>query len=230
MARNGGRSMIFPARSRRTASAFSTAGRTCGAAGVGVALQTFEFGAHFRSVLIAKVAIFFEGAIDDVFEFGGEIGIEADWRDGGAIENRFEDEGTGVAAEGERARGHFVEDDAKREEVAARVHFFAADLFGGHVGDSAESGAGAGEMFVARTLRGSGVECGFSAGRDSGSHFCEAEVEDFCSAAFGDQDVRGFYVAVDDTGGVSGVERVGDFDGDFEEAFEVERAVGDDGA
>ena len=47
-------------------------------------------------------------------------------------------------------------------------------------------------------------------------------------AALGDEDVGGFDVAVDDAGAMGGVERVGDFDADFEKAFEFERAAGDD--
>ncbi len=79
-----------------------------------------------------------------------------------------------------------------------------------------------------RLLRGAGIGGGFSAVGENVGDFCETEIEDFCAASFGDKDVGGFYVAVDDAGTVSHVERVGDFDGDFEEAFEVERAVGDD--
>ena len=50
------------------------------AAGAGVALEAFEVGAHVGGVLVAEVAIFFEGFVDDAFELGREIGIEA--RDG----------------------------------------------------------------------------------------------------------------------------------------------------
>ncbi len=80
----------------------------------------------------------------------GEIGIEADGRVGSAIEDGFEDEAGGVAAEGQSAGGHFVEDHAEGKEIAASVEVFAAGLFGGHVGDGAERGAGAGEMLRGR--------------------------------------------------------------------------------
>ena len=52
-------------------------GKHGGAAGVGVALEALEFGAHVGGVLVAEVAIFFEGAVDDVFEACGKIGIES---------------------------------------------------------------------------------------------------------------------------------------------------------
>ena len=54
------------------------------------------------------------------------------------------------------------------------------------------------------------------------ANFGEAEIENFCVAALGDEDVGGFDVAVDDACGVGGIERFGDLDADFEEAFEFE--------
>ena len=47
--------------------------------------------------------------------------------------------------------------------------------------------------------------------------------------ASGDEDVGGLDVAVDDAFGVSGVERVGDVDGDFEKAIEREQAGAEEG-
>jgi hypothetical protein len=37
---------------------------------IGITAETLEVGAHFRGGLVAKVAIFFEGLVDDAFEFG----------------------------------------------------------------------------------------------------------------------------------------------------------------
>ena len=91
------------------------------------------------------------------FEWRGEIGIEANRRDGSAVQDGFEDDAAGVAAKRERPRRHFVEDDAEGKEVAASVEIFAADLLGRHVGDGAESAAGAGEMFFLRALRCRGI-------------------------------------------------------------------------
>ena len=46
-------------------------------------------------------------------------------------------------------------------------------------------------------------------------------------AAFGDEDIRGLDVAVNDVFGVGGIERVGDFDGEGEEFFDVHGAAVD---
>ena len=43
--------------------------------GIGVAFQAKQLGTHFRSVLVAKLAILFEGSVDDVFEFRRHLGI-----------------------------------------------------------------------------------------------------------------------------------------------------------
>ena len=40
---------------------------------VGGALEALKIGAHVGGVLIAEVAIFFEGVVDDAFEFGGKL-------------------------------------------------------------------------------------------------------------------------------------------------------------
>ncbi len=60
-------------------------------------------------------------------------------------------------------------------------------------------------------------------GRDLG----QAKVEDFGVAAFGDEDVSGLDVAVDDAFGVGGVEGVGNFDGECRGAVHLHRAAGD---
>jgi hypothetical protein len=181
--------------------------------------------------LITELGILFESFADDFVELGREIGIEAQWRHGRAIEDGFEDYGGRVAAEWDHASGHLVENRAEREKIAAGVHFLAAGLLGRHVGDGAESGAGTGELFGSDA--GGGHRGGGSGGiaewaaRCGGREFCEAEIENFGVAALGDKDIRGLDVAMDDAVGMGGVERVGDFDTDAEEHFEIERTAGD---
>jgi Transposase len=46
------------------------------AAGIGIPPQTLQFRAHVRSMLVTKVAIFFQRAIDDVFESWRKIRIQ----------------------------------------------------------------------------------------------------------------------------------------------------------
>ena len=48
----------------------SGGGQDRAAARVGVALEALEVGAHFGGVLVAQIAILFQGAVDDVLELG----------------------------------------------------------------------------------------------------------------------------------------------------------------
>ena len=133
--------------------------------------------------------------------------------------------GGGVAAKGQRAGGHLVEHDAEGEQVGAGVEFLAARLLGRHVGDGAQWRAGAGEVLV---VDGSEAERDrLRAGGDARGDLGEAEVENLGVAARGDEDVGGLDVAVDDALGVGGVEGVGDFDGQREQGFVIERPPGD---
>ena len=57
--------------------------------------------------------------------------------------------------------------------------------------------------------------------------FGQAEIENLRVAASGDEDIRGLDIAMDDSSGVSGIERVGDFDAQFEQRLELERLATD---
>src|SRR5258708_4548502 len=116
------------------------------ARGIGVALEALKVRAQIRSMLVAQRRIFFERFVDDAFELSREPGIETEGSDWRVIEDAVENFGGAVAAECRAAGGHFIEDDAKAEKIAARIEIAAAGLFGRHIGDGAESGAGAGEI------------------------------------------------------------------------------------
>ena len=133
------------------------------------------------------------------------------------MQDGIEDGSGRVALERKTASSHFVEDDAEGEEVSAGVEFLAKGLFGRHVGDSAEGGAGAGEMSGVGSER---SLVAISGGRFCGGKFGEAEIEDFGVAASGDEDVGGLDVAVDDAFGVGGIESFGDLNGSVEETLE----------
>ena len=100
------------------------------AAGDGVALEAGEVGSQIGGALIAQGAIFLQGFVDDALQIGGHVGIEAHRRDGGCVENGFEDLGGTAAVKGERAGRHLVENDAEGEEIGAGVEIFGARLLG----------------------------------------------------------------------------------------------------
>ena len=186
----------------------------------GIALESREIGAHFGGGLIAEVAIFFEGFVEDVLKLGREIGIEANGGNGSAFKNGIENERGGLAAERKLAGGHFIEDAAEGEEIGAGIQFPALHLFGGHIGNGAERGAGTGEQ---RIERGGGI----LRGRNCRRNFREAEVENFNVAAGGGKNVGRLDVSMDDAFGVSGVKALGNLHGEVEELFEWKRLAGD---
>src|SRR5450631_1055963 len=59
------------------------------------------------------------------------------------------------------------------------------------------------------------------------SQLGESEVEDFDLPARREEDIGGFYVAVDDAFGVGGVERVGELNAEVEQAIERQRTAGE---
>src|ERR1700751_1022920 len=70
------------------------------AAGIGVALQTLQVGAKISSVLVAEIAIFLKGFVDDTFEFLGNIAVQAHGSGGQFVQDAIEDCSGGVSFEG----------------------------------------------------------------------------------------------------------------------------------
>src|SRR5207302_1058808 len=104
--------------------------RTVGdcASAVGVALQALQVGANVGGALLAQVAIFFERLVDDVLELFREVGVQADRRNRGAVENRLKNQRGSLSAKRQVSGGHFVEHDAERKQIGARIEFFSLGL------------------------------------------------------------------------------------------------------
>ena len=155
-------------------------------------------------------------------------GIQLRCGTGSVVENGGENDAEAFAAKRKRAGGHLVEHRAKREEVGARIESFGADLLGRHVGDGAKSRAGTGEVVWLKQDAGQSI-AGFEAhlGTIRGRDFGQAEIENLGVAAFGDEDVGGFDVAMDDAFCVGGVECVGDFRGKRKKKIGLEGLAGD---
>ena len=101
------------------------------------------------------------------------------------------------------ARRHLVENAAQRKKITAVIDFFAAHLLGGHVADGAHQQArlgheADGQGFLATVFRRGIGELG------------ESEVEHLHVAIGGHHHVRGFQIAMNDSGRMGGGERRGD--------------------
>src|SRR5262249_8360711 len=109
------------------------------------------------------------------------------------MQDVVEDDGAGGTGEGMFAGRHLVEHGAQREKVAAAVGLFGACLLWRHVGDGSDRSTRAREHAT-------GVDNGFTAKGVVAvvEQFGETKIENFQCAAFGDKNVRGLDVAVND--------------------------------
>jgi len=135
------------------------------------------------------------------------------------FENGGGDGELALACKGALSGERFVEDGAKRENVAAAVELLALDLLGRHVLESADDGA-----FFCNGRRGRGVGEG-DGGDGRGDGLGKAKVEKL-GAGLGEHDVAGFEIAMNDAGAVGLVESVGDFRADLENLIGRKRAFG----
>ena len=74
-----------------------------------VALQPLEVSADIGSVLVAQVAVLLQGLLDDLFQLGGDLRVQAHRRHRGAVQDGLEDHRRGIATERHDAGSHLVE-------------------------------------------------------------------------------------------------------------------------
>ena len=126
--------------------------RTAGhPARIRVPLQALEVRANVRRVLVAQIPIFFEALVDDPFQFRRHVGIQAHGRHRRAVENRIENGPRAVPSKWPRARRHFIEHDAEREQIGAGVQRRRPDLLGRHVRHGPERVAWIRQQRLSRT-------------------------------------------------------------------------------
>ena len=185
--------------------------------GLGIALEPLQVGAHLRSFLIAQPRLFFERTGDDPIELRRKRGIQAQRRDGIAIENRLENHSGRFAAEWPAAGGHFIKDHAEREKVAAHVDVFAARLLGRHVGDGAHRSVRTRETFPANARCGSGGRAHrfAHAGLPIG-WLRETKIQNL-GTALREENIGGLDVAMHDAFRMSSVESAGHLHRDVEQ-------------
>ena len=159
----------------------------------------------------APLAVAHERPVHDVFQLRRDVGPQ---RSDGRRRRRQHrvDERQRVRALERRPTGqHLVRDDAERPEIRPCVHRFAGGLFGRHVAGRAHRAAGA------RELR----------RRLAHLDLREPEVEDFHLSRRRQHQVRRLEIAVDDAGGVCGVERVGHLRDDAGDLGHRQRPAGE---
>src|SRR5207247_2804905 len=88
-------------------------------------------------MLVANIAILFQGFVDDSFKFDREAGIQPDCRGWRSIQNGFEDHTAGVASKRQGARAHLVQKRTEREQMGASMEWLSLHLLRRHIGDGA---------------------------------------------------------------------------------------------
>src|SRR5712664_453086 len=162
-----------------------------------VALQSLQVRADVRGGAITQIPVLLQRLADDLFELKRDQRIQADRRDGRAIQYRVENHAGSVSGERALTGGHFIEDQSERKDVRTLIQFLAAHLFGGHVGDRTQCYAVAGEMsFLSRGAESSGFLEGEFRTFPFRHEFGETKVKELHLAAVGNENVRGLDVAV----------------------------------
>src|SRR5688572_14770842 len=149
-------------------------------------------------ILVAELAILLERLEHDLIEPGRDAVLDCRWRRRLLGEQALEDRRYGRALERQLAGRHFVEDDARRKYVAARVDVLAARLLGRHVRHRAD-GRPHRRQLIGCSLRRAGVAANRLA------QLRDAEVEHLDGAAAGHEQVGRFDIAVHHTLRMRGV-------------------------
>ena len=98
--------------------------------------------------MVAQVAVFLHGAIDDFLELGRNFGVDPHRRHWCAFQNGVEDHPRGVASERQLPGGHLIQHCPEGKQVSSSIQILASDLFRRHVSDGAKSRTRAGEMLL----------------------------------------------------------------------------------
>src|ERR1700682_1802186 len=126
--------------------------------------------------------------------------------------------------------GHFVQNQPEGKQVRTWVQLLTEDLLGRHVARRSKIDTGQSEAKKDRRYHIAQRSDLDRPGRDNrvrrhpiGREFSDAEVQDFCLAAIGDEDVRGFDVAVNDALPVRSLQSASNLDGEIEQLFRWQR-------
>src|SRR5262249_8941436 len=149
--------------------------------GRGAAGQRIQGGSKSLGAGGAVVRTFREAAHDDAVEFRRKLRLVLRGRRRIGGDDLGTDGADGSAVGRTNAGGHLVEDDSERKKIGADVLRLAVNLLGREIGRGADEFSGAGNL---------------------GGEASDAEIAELHVAVFGDEDVGGFHVAVNDSGAV----------------------------
>ena len=120
----------------------------------------------------------------------------------------------------QKSRTHLIQHDAESPDIGPFVDGLSSCLLGTHIAGRAQEHARLGRRPAQR--RRVGIVDAF--GRVTFESFRQPEIEHFHRTVFGDHDVRGFQVAVDDAFCVRRIEPCRNLRGNVDRLFELESA------
>ncbi len=97
-------------------------------AGIRIPLQPLQVGADVCGVLITQIAVFLQALVDNAFQQGRQVGIQAHCRSGNAVQYRLKDHSGSVAAKRQCSRRHLVQNRTEREQIGSYIQILAFDL------------------------------------------------------------------------------------------------------
>jgi hypothetical protein len=151
-------------------------------------LQSFEVGSHIRGTLIAQVAIFLQRLVNDPFEFGGQVRVQAHSGRALSVQNCFEDHSRAFAPERHCTLCHLYSTVPKENKSLRASSSFAGGLLRRHIGDGAKCGAGTGEMLIV-DVAGHAI-CQYTLRSSCGRHFGQPEIKNLGLSSLGYEFVR----------------------------------------
>jgi len=142
--------------------------------------------------LKAVLGFLFQTSPDDPIERRTYIRVRLSQLLGFFLENRRHRFGHRFATKSSSAGDHFVQHRSKRKEIGAMICCVTPHLFGRHITDCSHYNAGISDRFS---------RCVFRAVLFSRavSELCQTEIQDFYAVIFGDEQVLGLKVAMDNS-------------------------------
>ena len=172
-------------------------------------------------------AVFLQRFIDDALQFLRQLWINPDRGNRGMIQNLIKNHRSGAALKGMLARSHFVDHRSQREKIGSRIEVFAAGLLGRHVrycpqGRTRARQIGGRDFLGGRTSRGSQFGLG--------GYFRKPKIQDLCLTSRAHKNIGGLNIAMDNSFGVSRVERIRQLYSDIQNAIECQRSTANQAA
>ena len=112
----------------------------------GVPLYPLQIRSHVGCMLIAQIAIFLQGLVDDVFQLGRHVVIQPHHGHRGTVRDGFKNHCRAFATKRQAASSHLAQGCPKGAEVGTRIQLFRPHLLRRHISRRSHHCARTGQM------------------------------------------------------------------------------------